>query len=307
MRSSVLALVVLLAAGPAAAQQPWHGPVEGPNVTERLHPVPARRPPERALRDTPHVWLAQMIAYKFNDPAYAAALNARKGIPNSFHMPEEQWIRKARSEISRTRKAPPGVRVLTIPRAKLAPSLDGRIFAEEWQGALRVALEPATGGASVLLLAHGGQLYLAAHATPDRTEDGFDQFRFWFHLDLSPYLRNERVFLSGKGWFAQLRDAWLAPEREPLQEIPPPGMRLTQKTDWNIFERSRGASRVDGYRQYELAVDLDEVGLYPGVPFPALFEIEGDPVKDAAGRFKARTVLGTAGSKTQPIWLHVTP
>jgi len=307
MRSSALALVLLLAAGAATAQQPWHGPVEGPNVTDRLHPEPSRRQPERVLRDTPHVWLAQMIAYKFNDPAYSAALNARKGIPNSFHMPEEQWIRKARSEISRTRQAPPGVRVLAIPRAKLAPSLDGRIFAEEWQGALRVTLEPATGGTSVLLFAHGGQLYLAAHATPDRTDEGFDQFRFWFHLDLSPYLRNERVFLSGKGWFAQLREVMLPPAREAIQELPPPGTRLTQKTDWNIFERSRGASRVDGYRQYELAVDLDEVGLYPGVPFPAFFEIEGDPVKDAAGKFKARTVLGTAGSKDQPVWLHVAP
>lgn len=306
MRFSVLALVFLLAAGSAAAQQPWHGPVE-PNVTERLHPSPSRRQPERVLRDTPHVWLAQMIAYKFNDPAYSAALNARKSIPNSFHMPEEQWIRKARSEISRLRKAPPGVRVLTIPRAQAAPSLDGRITAEEWKGALRVALEPATGGISVLLLAHGGQLYLAAHATPDRTEDGFDQFRFWFHLELSPYLRNERVFLSGKGWFAQLRDVWLPPEREPIQEAPPPGTRLTQKTDWNIFERSRGASRVDGYRQYELAVDMAEAGLFAGVPFPAFFEIEGDPVKDAAGKFKSRTILGVAGSMSQAIWLHVTP
>lgn len=318
MRSSALALVVLLAAGPAAAQQPWHGPVTpqppaqaappaAPNVTDRLHPAPARRQPERVLRDTPHVWLAQMIDYKFRDPAYAAALDARKGIPSSFNMPEEQWIRKARAEISRLRKAPPGVRVLTIPRAQVAPSLDGRITAEEWKGALRLALAPEAGGTSVLLLAHGGQLYLAAHATPDRTEDGYDQFRFWFHIDLSPYLRNERVFLAGKGWFAQLREVMLPHEREPILESPPPGARLTQKTDWNIFERSRGASRVEGHRQYEMAVELDEVGIFPGVPFPAFFEIEGDPVKDAAGKFKARTVLGTAGSREQPVWLHVTP
>lgn len=57
MRSSAFALAFLLAAGPAAAQQPWHGPVAPPNVTDRLHPAPARRQPERVLRDTPHVWL----------------------------------------------------------------------------------------------------------------------------------------------------------------------------------------------------------------------------------------------------------
>ena len=318
MRSSALALVFVLACGPAAAQQPWHGPATpapAPDVTDRLHRKPSAAPPApvqkrepmRALRDTPHVWLAQMVDLKFRDPAYAAALSSRGRIPDISAMPEEQWIRKARSEISRARKAPPGVRVLAIPRARVAPSLDGRIYAEEWQGALRVALEPATGGTSVLLLAHGGQLYLAAHATPDRTEEGFDQFRFWFHLELSPYLRNERVFLAGKGWFGNLRDVWLPPEREPIQESPPPGTRLNQKTDWNIFARSRGASRVDGYRQYEMAVDLEEVGIFPGVPFPAFFEIEGDPVKDAAGKFKARTVLGTAGSKEQPVWLYVMP
>lgn len=54
-------------------------------------------------------------------------------------------------------------------------------------------------------------------------------------------------------------------------------------------------------------MDLEEVGLFPGVPLPTFFEIEGGPVKDAAGKFKARTVLGAAGSKDQPIWLDVTP
>lgn len=307
-----------MACGPAAAQQPWHGPVTpapAPDVTDRLHPRPPaappaaapRREPQRFARDTPHAWLAQMIAYKFGDPAYSAALAARKGIPSSFHMPEEQWVRKARAEIAQARKAPQGVRVIAIPRARVAPSLDGRIYAEEWQGALRLALEPASGGASVLLLAHGGQLYLAAHATPDRTEEGFDQFRFWFHLELSPYLGNERVFLSGRGGLGRLREVWLPPEREAIQERPQPGTRLKQQTDWNIFERARGASRVDGYRQYEMAVDMAEAGLFAGVPFPAFFEIEGDPVRDAAGRFRSRTILGTAGSKAQPVWLHVLP
>jgi len=44
-----------------------------------------------------------------------------------------------------------------------------------------------------------------------------------------------------------------------------------------------------------------------GVPFPAFFEIEGDPARDAAGKFKARTILGTAGSQVQPVWLVVPP
>lgn len=262
--------------------------------------------PDRFVRDTPHVWLAGMIGRKFFNPEYVAALNKRGKIPSSFHMAEEQWVRSARNELVRARKAPAGVRVLAVPRAKMPPSLDGRVYVEEWAAALRIPLEPAAGGASVQLLAHGGQLYLAAHAPADKTEDGFDQFRFWFHIGLSPYLRNERVFLAGKGWLAQLRDVAMPPDTLPLVEAPDPGT-LKQTTDWNIFERTRGASRVIGYRQYELAVDMDEAGLFAGVPFPAFFEIEGDPVNDAAGKFKSRTILGTAGSQAAPVWLQVAP
>jgi hypothetical protein len=295
IRSSFLAF---LFAGAAFAQQPWHGTYDPQK--ER----PPEREPQKVARDTPHVWLAQMVHRKLTNPQYAAALAERGKIPNSFHMAEEQWLRKARSDISRARKAPPGVRVLTIPRAQIAPTLDGKVYVEEWKGALQLPLEPASAG-SVLLLAHGGQLYIAARAVTDKTDEGFDQFRFWFHIDLSPYLRNERVFLAGKGWLAQLRDVFLPPEREAILESPEPG-KLTRKTDWNIFERTRGASAVAGFRQYELQVDMGELGLFAGVPFPAFFEIEGDPVYEG-GKFKSRTMVGTAGSAGAAIWLHVTP
>jgi hypothetical protein len=320
IRSSALVLLIT-AAGAALAQQTWHGPYvpEGQTAPPQQQPAISKpqpappapsapqgpREPDRFLRDTPHVWLSQMVWRKFQDPKYAAALSSRGQIPDSFHMPEERWLRKARDEIARARRAPEGVRVLVIPRAKLAPTLDGRIYVEEWAGALRLPLEPA-GSAAVLLLAHGGRLYLAAHAFADKTEAGYDQFRFWFHIGLSSYLRNERVFLAGKGWLAQLRDVGFAPDNEATLEAPP-AAKLTYKTDWNIFERSRGASRMEGYRQYELAVDMAEVGLFPGVSFPAFFEIEGDPVLDAAGKFKARTEVGRAGSAAAPIWFLISP
>jgi hypothetical protein len=298
IRSSCLALL-LIAASPGLAQQAWHGPYD----PDKERPPP--RQPMRALRDTPHVWLAQMIHYKFINPEYAAML-AKRGIPDSSaHLAEEQWIRGARNEIAQARKAPADVRVLTVPRAQLAPSLDGRIYAEEWAGALRIALEPASGGAQVLLLAHAGQLYLAAYAPADKTAEGFDQFRFWFHIGLSPYLTNERVFLAGKGWLAQLREVAMPADTEPLLESPDLA-KLKPKTDWNIFERTRGASRVDGYRQYEVSVDMAEAGFFPGIPFPAFFEIEGDPVTEG-GKFKSRTILGTAGSQAKPVWLHILP
>ena len=119
-----------------------------------------------------------------------------------------------------------------------------------------------------------------------------------------PYLKNERIFIAGKGWLAQLREAWLPREDAQIVESPAAGV-LQQKSDWNIFERTRGASRVEGYRQYELAVDMAETGLFPGTPFPAFFEIEADPVRDAAGKFKARTMVGSAGSASRGIWFRI--
>jgi hypothetical protein len=296
-------------AGSALAQQPWHGPyvperkpAPTPAPAPRAAPSPPAPQPQRQLqapkdgdprlREALHVQLAQMIERKLANPEYAAALAARGRIPSSFHMPEEQGVRSARAALSKARQAPEGARVLAVPRARQAPTLDGRIYLEEWAGALQLPLQPAAGG-TVLLLAHGGHLYLAAHAFADKTDAGYDQFRFWFHLDLSPYLRSERVFVAGKGWLAQLRGVVLPPGRE--------------QTDWNIFERMRGASRVEGYRQYELAIDMAEAGLFPGAPFPAFFEVEGDPVLDAAGQFKARTEVGRTGSAAAPVWLRISP
>ncbi len=213
-RYSVAALL-LLASGAALAQV-WHGP-DYPRGKSRGRSR-SSWPELRATRRMSG-WRSRSDC-KFYNAEYAAALNTRGRMPSSAHMAEEQWVRKARDEIVRARKAPPNVRVLTVPRAKFAPSLDGHIDAEEWLGALRIPLDPAAGGAALQLLAYGGQLYLAAHAPADKTEEGFDQFRFWFHINLSPYLTSERVFLAGKGWFAQLREAPKPPDTEPLLESP---------------------------------------------------------------------------------------
>ena len=78
-------------------------------------------------------------------------------------------------------------------------------------------------------------------------------------------------------------------------------------TDWGVSGRLRSASIVAGFRKYEVAVDLSEAGIGPGVPFPAFLEIEGDPEMDAAGKFKARVIEGQIGSASRPIWLRVAP
>lgn len=170
---------------------------------------------------------------------------------------------------------------------------------------MRIALEPAARKALVLLLAHGGQLYLAALAPGDKTAQGFDQFRFWYHLNLSPFFENERAHIGGRGDARMLRATRLPRPGEAIRDGLDP-RSLVRDTDWGVTGRLRSASIVAGFRQYEVAVDLTDAGIAPGVPFPAFHEIEGDPVMDA-GKFKARVIEGQIGSASQPVWLRVAP
>jgi hypothetical protein len=265
--------------------------------------MPALKPAQSPQPRSDHVALGEALLRKFQNPAYAEALASRsRRPPPSFGMAEEGPIRDARSKLAAARRAPPGTALSTIPRAAAAPTIDGVAEPAEWRGALRIPLQPAERQAWVMLLAHGGTLYLAAHAPGDRTADGFDQFRFWFHLELSPFMENERVFISRSGPPNALRGARL-PRNGVFDETADP-RTLQSQTDWYVYGRARAAATITGYRQFELAVDLAEAGLFAGVPFPAFLEIEGDPIYEA-GKFKARVMEGTAGSAKQPIWLQV--
>ena len=251
--------------------------------------------------------LARAIALKFANPEFAAARSVRDRLPPDSHsVPEEQGVRKARDKLAFARRAPADATVQTIPRAAAAPQVDGSVGEAEWRGALRIALEPAARSAAVLLLVHGGQLYLAALAPNDRTAEGFDQFRFWYHLDLSPFFENERAHIGGRGDARTLRATRLPRPGEAIRDGFDP-RSLVQDTDWGVSGRLRSASIVAGFRKYEVAVDLAEAGIGPGVPFPAFLEIEGDPEMDAAGKFKARVIEGQIGSASRPVWLRVAP
>jgi len=209
----------------------------------------------------------------------------------------EDWTKAARDRLAAARVAPPESTLLEIPALAAPPRIDGRIDAGEWQGALRVDLQPDDKGSTVLLAADQSHLYLAAEAPADTTADGYDQFRFWFHIGLSPWLVSERVHLDRAGTVLALRQS-----RYPWGDNPP-----RSRSDWRIYARARGATTVAGHRRYELVLDLAESGIRAGVPFPGWLEIEGDPLRDAAGKFRARNDLGRAGSHQAPLWLRIAP
>lgn len=309
-------LLLLLGCGGALAQAtaPWHGapPLSVERVPAAQRPGPAQdagramAPAQFTGETAVHEALGRALAKKFENPDYAAALASRNRIPSSYDMPEEHAVRRARSKLTLARRAPPGAQVLSIPLTSKPPTIDGIVQPGEWNRALRLTLEPGDKRSEVFLLAHGGTLYLAALAPADRTEDGFDQFRFWFHLGLSPFLENERAFIAGRGRLSSLRGVRLP--RDGLNFAPSQPMSLLlAKTDWNIYSASRGASSVTGFRQFEMALDLAESGLPRSAPFPAFFEIEGDPLRDPAGKFRARVSLGQLGAAKSPQWLRIGP
>jgi len=225
--------------------------------------------------------------------------NARRGRPIEWVYPPwhnlEAWSKAARSRLAAARVAPADAAVLTVPVGERAPRIDGVIDAAEWQGALTLPLDPTDARARVQLLSDGMRLYLAGEAPGDTTATGYDQFRFWYHLHLSPAMPYERAFLDGTGSVNVMRSAVFPRGKDKSHE----------RTDWYTHRKAEGASRADDYRGYELALDLDEAGLHPGVPFPAFIDIEGDPVLDAAGNFRSRTIVGRLGSLEAPIWLRI--
>lgn len=292
------------AAGGSLAQGTWHGSGPAPVAPSAAKP-PA---PITAVGNSDHVQLGKAIEVKFANPEFAAARSVRGRLPPpSFDVPEEQGVRRARDKLAFARRAPSGEKVHTIPRGGAAPTLDGTVGEAEWRGALSLALEPAARKASILLFAYGGTLYLAALAPGDRTEDGFDQFRFWYHLELSPFMENERAMFTGRGrgGALTLRGVRLPRDGGQIRDGLDPAT-LSRETDWGVHAKLRSVSVVSGFRKYEAAVDLAEAGIAPGVPFPAFLEIEGDPEMEA-GKFKARVTEGQIGSFAKPIWLRIAP
>lgn len=226
---------------------------------------------------------------------------ARGGRPAGWIHPPwrdlDAWSKAARARLAARRTAPDGAEVLTVPVLDRAPAIDGRIDAAEWQGALRLTMAGGDGQSQLSLFSDGRRLYLAGEAPADATAAGYDQFRFWFHLDLSPAMPYERAFLDGSGGVNVMRSVVFPWGRDPAHH----------RTDWRTHRKAHGASTADGHRRYEMALDLDESGLFRGVPFAAFVDIEGDPQRHPDGKFKARTIVGRAGSLTEPLWLRVAP
>ncbi len=240
--------------------------------------------------------LRLVFAAKLANPAYAKRQRLSFGQQPYQAFDEEALLKQVRSQIAASVVPPPGAPVISVPiLSGRAPVIDGRLGAGEWRGAVRTDLGKGT---TLYAMSDGRQLYMAADVPSDTTEDGFDQLRVSYHLDLAGVIANERVHVSRSPTdaFASYR----------LSHLPRPGgqppLALSES---HIYRDGRGASTMIGHRQFELALDLEETGLHLGVPFAAYVEVETDPLTDWGGRFLARAYAGRLGSQTAPVWLVI--
>jgi len=267
-------------------------------ATGDLRLWPANRGLRRALA-APGLNDADRLLLVFNaklaNPAYLRRQARSFGQQPYQAFDEEALLKQIRSRIAATVVPPPGAPLNVVPIVSgREPTIDGRLSPDEWRGALQTDLGK---GSTLYVLSDGRRLYVGADVPSDTTDDGFDQLRVYYHLDLAGVIANERVHVSrsAKDAFASYRLAYL----------PRPGRPPQALSESNIYRDGHGASTMSGHRQFELALDLDESGLHLGVPFAAYVEVETDPITDWNGRFLARAYAGRLGSPTAPVWLVI--
>lgn len=249
--------------------------------------------------------LTELYQKKLANPEYVAWKN-KPGFPVGYQdFIEEHHIKYARAEIARNLVLPDDTKTISIPlipNAKIA--IDGAIQHQEWRRAARIKLEPEETGSTLYLQADSDWLYLAADVPGDTTQGGYDQFRFYIHVDIDPAIKNERIHVSrgnpeALGGIRETRVVWHGgpPQNEDER------WKKYPISDWRIYRLATGASTMEQHRQFEARINLKESGLTIGAPFPVFVEVETDPFEE--GKKRKRMYLGGLGNQNQPVWMII--
>lgn len=250
--------------------------------------------------------LLQLYQQKLANPDYIDWKN-KSGLPKGYQgFAEEFQIKQRRANIAKALKLPVNQTAHSIPlNINTEITIDGSIHELEWQSALMLPLTNIEIQSTIYLQADNEWLYLAADVPADTTKNGFDQFRFYFHVDIDPVIRNERIHVGRSatkklGGIRQTTVKWQGPAPRNKDER----WKKYNISDWRIFQHAKGASTMKQHRQFEAKINLQESGLFTGSPFPVFIEIETDPLYEQ-GKFKKRQYLGKLGLQKQPIWLMI--
>lgn len=280
---------------------------------DTLYQAIAPKPDELIDRDPPYQPIAPanietdlttLYRQKLANADYVSWKN-KPGLPLRYQdFIEEHHIKYVRAKIAKDLSLPANTRPLKIPVITTAKiTIDGAIQQQEWQQAVRIPLQPEETGSILYLQADNDWLYLAADVPGDTTQSGFDQFRFYIHVDIDPAIKNERIHVGRSklevlGGIRETQVFW--------QGDPPKNDDERWKkypiSDWRIYRMAKGASTLQQHRQFEAKLNLKESGLTIGSPLPVFVEVETDPVY-VDGKFKQRVYLGGLGNQNQPVWM----
>jgi len=224
--------------------------------------------------------------------------------------PEEFLIKKLRSQYAARQILPKNEKAITIPLIKESkPHIDGIIKPSEWKQGLILKTKKLADSSSVYMQADNKWLYLAADVPKDTTAKGFDQFRFYFHINLIPEIINERIHVRGGkhnniqriGGYRQTNVRWNGKPAINKSER----WKKYNISDPYIYQNAKGASSIHTHRQYEVKILLTEAGIHPGSVFAAYAIIETDPLRKENGKFKKRQYLGKLASRKKPQWFII--
>lgn len=272
--------------------------IQNPSAAVAAPQIPANPNADENTR------LISAFRAKFDNPEYVKRKNA-DGIPSTpQNFPEEELIKKVRERIAANITAPSNARVIEIPvTGDLSLKINGQLERDEWRKAITVPIGIQGAVTALLLVSDGERLFLGLDAFDEKTASGYDQFRFYWHVRLTPDIENERLHVRHGGHPRVLRQTNIRYKQKP-GEVPSRWMKFPV-TDWDILPTAEGASLLRKHRQYEASIPLDEAGLHVGIPFAARFEVETDPEREGDGSFRKRVYLGELGSQDSPVWLRV--
>ncbi len=220
---------------------------------------------------------------------------------------EERAIKDARSQLASLVQLPATASANVIPLITGdRPRIDGRIEPSEWTMATRISIGIDGAQTWLYLLSDAESLYLACDVPADTTGRGYDQFRFHFHIGISPLIVNERIHVGTRkddrlGGIRQTNVRWKGKPAKNHDER----WKKYPISDWRIYQRARGLASLRDHRQYEAVLDLAESGLHVGVPFRAFVEVETDPAVDDQGKFDHRVYVGQYGTQGEPKWFLI--
>lgn len=279
--------------------------IDRDTLSQAIAPQVDRDPPYQPIApDNIEADLSTLYRQKLANTNYVAWLN-KPGIPLGYQdFIEEHHIKYVRAKIAKNLALPANTKPLKIPVITAAKiTLDGALQQQEWQQAIRIPLQPEETGSSLYLQADNDWLYLAADVPGDTSQSGFDQFRFYIHVDIDPLIRNERIHvdrsvLENLGGIRQTQVLW---QGDPAQNDDERWKKYPI-SEWRIYRLAKGASTMRQHRQFEAKLNLIESGLTIGSPLPVFAEVETDPLY-VDGKFKERRYLGDLGSQSQPVWM----